>query len=121
KATLRRQVALTGRRSHLKGSLPRQRNRSKPREFLVIPRKPWKGLGRSQPHLSTYPKRLCGLLGRLVCNQEIAGSIPLVSTQHGFLRNCQSRTQGDGSPFVIYDGDIRSVAELLGCRFVARP
>src|SRR5262249_13850267 len=48
KATLRRQVALTGRRSHLKGSLPRQTNRSKPREFLVIPRKPWKGLGRSQ-------------------------------------------------------------------------
>ena len=35
--------------------------------------------GRS--HLSSYQERLCVRLERLVCNQEVAGSIPVVSIQ----------------------------------------
>jgi hypothetical protein len=63
----------------LRVSLPRQKNHGKPWEFRENPRKPWKSQEGRQRQLPAYYKRLCGTLDRLVCNQEVAGSIPVVS------------------------------------------
>jgi hypothetical protein len=61
-------------------TLPRQKNGNKSCESLGIVDETWKTPEAAQPQLNYYGQTVSGCLDRLVCNQEIGGSIPVVST-----------------------------------------
>jgi hypothetical protein len=63
-------------------TLPRQRNGDKSCEFLGNPDNPWKTVAVVRPHLNLCCREAFGFIDRLVCNHEVAGSIPVVSTSH---------------------------------------
>ena len=61
-------------------TLPRQRNGDNSWEFLGNADKNWKTPAAAQPPLIYFRRMIYGYVDRLVCNQEVGGSIPLVST-----------------------------------------
>jgi hypothetical protein len=62
-------------------TLPRQRNGNKSCESLGISVKSWKTPLTARSQLIYFRRTIYGCVDRLICNQEVGGSMPFVSTQ----------------------------------------